>query len=297
MLTIVIPYYKQQFFRQTLNSLANQSDQRFQVVIGDDHSPESPQELLEEFNSKFNLKYIRFDNNLGQKDLPAQWSRCVEHVNTEWFMILGDDDVLSKDVVAGFYQIITQKTDAELLLRYSTQIIDANGNNKTEVITYPDLQLAADFIWDRYWGRVRLSLSEFVFRTEDFQKYGIRSYPKGFFSDNWLVMKYSAGKPIQNVKNGFLQIRMSKINLSNNPASEPAVREAEVMFYRDMLFEESEKFSKKQLSEFINVMVIAVNKKKISVSEFFAVSLKHLGIFDTLRKMMILLKYNFSNNN
>jgi len=36
MLAIVIPYYKRTFFEETLQSLANQTDKRFQVYVGDD---------------------------------------------------------------------------------------------------------------------------------------------------------------------------------------------------------------------------------------------------------------------
>lgn len=38
MLAIIIPYYKFTFFEATLQSLANQTDQRFKVYIGDDAS-------------------------------------------------------------------------------------------------------------------------------------------------------------------------------------------------------------------------------------------------------------------
>lgn len=40
MLAIIIPYYKFTFFEATLQSLANQTDQRFKVYIGDDASLE-----------------------------------------------------------------------------------------------------------------------------------------------------------------------------------------------------------------------------------------------------------------
>ena len=42
MLAIVIPYYKLTFFEATLQSLADQTDKRFMVYIGDDASLESP---------------------------------------------------------------------------------------------------------------------------------------------------------------------------------------------------------------------------------------------------------------
>ena len=47
MLAIVIPYFKLTFFEETLQSLANQTDQRFKVYIGDDASLENPSDLLE----------------------------------------------------------------------------------------------------------------------------------------------------------------------------------------------------------------------------------------------------------
>ncbi len=53
MLAIVIPYYKLTFLEATLLSLANQTDQRFKVYIGDDASPEDCTPLLEKYRGQF----------------------------------------------------------------------------------------------------------------------------------------------------------------------------------------------------------------------------------------------------
>lgn len=47
MLAIIIPYYKLAFFEENLQSLSNQTDQRFKVYIGDDASPETPANFQE----------------------------------------------------------------------------------------------------------------------------------------------------------------------------------------------------------------------------------------------------------
>ena len=73
MLAIVIPYYKINFFEKTLSSLAQQTDQRFQVYIGDDESPVPPTELLEKYQGKFSFTYKRFKDNLGSVSLVKQW--------------------------------------------------------------------------------------------------------------------------------------------------------------------------------------------------------------------------------
>ena len=64
MLAIVIPYFKLTFFEETLLSLANQTNKRFKVYIGNDASPESPLLLLEKYKDKFDFVYHEFESNL-----------------------------------------------------------------------------------------------------------------------------------------------------------------------------------------------------------------------------------------
>ena len=91
MLAIVIPYYKLTFFEATLQSLADQTDKRFMVYIGDDASLESPDDLLEKYQQKFDFEYYRFEENLGGTSLVKQWERCIAMTkDEEWVMILGD---------------------------------------------------------------------------------------------------------------------------------------------------------------------------------------------------------------
>ena len=104
MLAIIIPYYKLVFFEETLQSLADQTDERFKVYIGDDASPENPTEIVKQYRGKFDFVYHRFETNLGSISLPQQWERCIAlTADEEWIMILGDDDYLGENVVEQFY--------------------------------------------------------------------------------------------------------------------------------------------------------------------------------------------------
>ncbi len=101
MLAIVIPYFKLIFFEETLQSLANQTDNRFKVYIGDDASPENPSDLLEKYQGQFDFGYHKFKENLGGVSLVKQWERCIAlSQKEEWIMILGDDDLLDHSIVA-----------------------------------------------------------------------------------------------------------------------------------------------------------------------------------------------------
>jgi glycosyltransferase involved in cell wall biosynthesis len=56
-IAINIPYYKIDFFEATLSSIANQTDKRFTVYIGNDSSNQDPSSLLEKYVNKFSYVY------------------------------------------------------------------------------------------------------------------------------------------------------------------------------------------------------------------------------------------------
>ena len=106
-LAIIIPYYKRTFFKATLQSLADQKDKRFHVYIGDDASPEDCRDLIATYSKCLPIKYIRYETNLGGTNLVTQWERCLAMIGAEsWFQILGDDDVVSENFVASFYNAL-----------------------------------------------------------------------------------------------------------------------------------------------------------------------------------------------
>ena len=66
MLAIVIPYYKLSFFEETLKSLADQTDKRFKVYIGNDASSENPINIFNKYKPRINLKYKKFEEFIAK---------------------------------------------------------------------------------------------------------------------------------------------------------------------------------------------------------------------------------------
>lgn len=146
MLAIVIPYYKLAFFEATLQSLAEQSDDRFMVYIGDDNSTENPKYVLDKYQNKIKFQYIRFQENYGSFSLVKQWNRCLEMVNNEqWVLLLGDDDVLEANVVAEFYPHFNEFNNLVDVVRFSTCKINALGSMTSEQFKHPQLESSTDF--------------------------------------------------------------------------------------------------------------------------------------------------------
>lgn len=251
-LTIVIPFFKLKYFEATLASLANQSNQNFRVIIGNDCSPEDPLPLIDQYRSILDIDYIRFEENLGGKDLTQQWSRCVDLVKTEWFVILGDDDMYSEEVVAGFYTALA--TLKSTVLRLKSQLINDQAEAISGIFDFSYLPDVNDFQYQNLQGKARCSLSEYLFRTEDYQKIGIDSYEKAFYSDNMMIHKYSRFGMIQDVDQGFAKIRLSEDSLSGNEKNVDALLRAKINFYRDLVLKYTAHLKPEYIVMYFNVL-------------------------------------------
>ena len=74
MIAIIVPFFKINFFKDTLTSLANQKDKRFEVFIFDDNNSSGFSELL---SSNINaLKYL-YLMTIVQKIL-RNYSKCLK---------------------------------------------------------------------------------------------------------------------------------------------------------------------------------------------------------------------------
>lgn len=292
MLTVIIPYFKISYFEETLKSLANQTDQRFKVFIGDDASPECPAELLRKYQGAFSFSYRRYSENLGGKNLTKHWERCLENVQSEWFMILGDDDQLTHNAIANFYMVANNPDNADYrVLRFQREIVDDMGNVIVERTAHPDKELSTDFLYKRSLNEVGSSLGEYIFKTEDYKKYGIKSYPKAFYSDNMMVLEYSDFKAVKNI-DAVAKIRISPESLSGDITNRGSIRKAGWVFYLDIIREYGHHFSKKQLSHFFNILLggVLADEPIISKQKFILLNLSMVGIRDSFSKMITLGK-------
>ncbi|MEO5775558.1 MAG: glycosyltransferase [Flavobacterium sp.] len=216
MLAIVIPYFKINFFEATLLSLANQTDKRFNVYIGDDASPENPSLVLEKYQKDIDFKYKRFDNNIGSISLVKQWERCMAMTqNEEWIMILCDDDVLGENVVAEFYAAMEEVNQQNInVIRYATVVIDQDSKEISKVYEHPKLEKSTDFLMRKIKGGTRSSLSEFIFRKKVLGEIKFKELPLAWFADYLAVLECTYFGYIYTINKALVYFRLSDINIT-----------------------------------------------------------------------------------
>ena len=245
MLAIIIPFYKLTFFEVTLQSLANQTDKRFTVYIGDDASPEDCSFLLQRYEGQFDFVYHRFETNLGSISLTQQWERCINLANNEeWLMILGDDDYLSENTVEKFYKnssVILSKNCK--VIRFATVLIDEISHLKSDVFEHPRFEFGADFVMRKVKSETRSSLSEYIFKKQSYFTYGFSDYPSAFYSDDKAWFDFSEDSGIYTINDSIVYIRISSLSLSGTFKLD-VLRKAEYCFYKYLFQKKLFNFSK-----------------------------------------------------
>jgi len=248
MLAIIIPYYKLTFFKETLDSLAGQTNQNFKVYIGDDASPEDPFYMVKKYRGQFNFVYHRFEENLGGIALTLQWERCIALSNDEeWIMILGDDDVLGENVVAHFYANLPEIKQEEInVVRFATQVIDGEDKAISEKFEHPKLEKATDSFWRKFTGKTRSSLSEYIFSRVSYMKFGFKNYPLAWHSDDMALLEFAGRKLIYTINSAEFYIRISESSISGKGENRCQKKIASQLFYYSIIDKYISSFSKKQ---------------------------------------------------
>lgn len=265
MLAIVIPYFKIDFFEQTLESLSNQINQNFTVYIGDDASPQNCLLLLKQFENKFNFRYKRFDINFGRNSLVQQWNRCIDLVeNEDWITILGDDDVLSNDFVEQFYKKKDIFEKEFNVVRFSVVKIDDAGKTISNVYTNSVIESSKNILFNNK----RCSLSEYVFKKEKLLKIGFRDLPLAWWSDVLAVLEFSNFGDIYSINEATVFVRISEISISGNQSNEVEKEKATYLFYYYLLKYKSQYFSSTEIDFLLG-----------KVSKRFLNNRKNLGMF------------------
>ena len=215
-LAIIIPAYKSTFLRETLESIANQTDKCFTLYIGDDCSPHDLKSIVDEFQNRINIVYHRFEENLGGKDLVAHWNRCVDLTQDEpYIWLFSDDDVMSSTCVSDFYDTLKSENKSDVY-RFNVSIIDNKGN-VIKKVTYPREITAKDLYIQKIKGKLECFVVEYIFSRTSYERCGgFVNFDLAWGSDlaSWVL--FGEKKGILTMKSPGISWRSSGENISTD---------------------------------------------------------------------------------
>lgn len=236
-LAIVIPYYKIDFFEETLASVAAQTDKRFTLYIGNDASPNDPLPLIRKYFPEGDYRYFDYKDNLGGQNLAMQWERILENVTEEWFQILGDDDMVSENFVAEFHAKYDRFKEVNFIKTRSV-VVDDRGQVLTDKGGQIEegLHSAIEFFFMKKRGDLNTSLSEHLFKNAEYQKVKFKKYPLAWHSDDFILLEIAKHKnSFYFLPTALVSVRMSLKSISGNDGNYIEKDAASALFYKDLL--------------------------------------------------------------
>lgn len=132
MVSVIIPNYNgEQHLRECLNSLKEQSFEKFDIIIVDNNSSDKSLEII---NSEYGyVKLINMKSNSGfSKAVNAGISFALKNSNIKYIILLNNDIRCDKDfvreLISGFSESDTGSVASKMLNFYNAEIIDDAGD-------------------------------------------------------------------------------------------------------------------------------------------------------------------------
>jgi len=195
-LAIVIPAYGADYLPAALDSLGSQTCREFVVLVADDASPADILGVVNEHSGGLDLRYVRFETNLGGRELTAHWNRAVRSTNAAWVMLMGDDDELDPGVVDCFYAALRETQGRFDLYRFNTRRIDGAGVVRLINTDQPLLEGAVEFVNGRFREERSPYTCAHIFRRSAWERIGgFVSFPLAWCSDDatWAALGLEKG--------------------------------------------------------------------------------------------------------
>ncbi len=219
-LAIVIPIYKKEFLAEALESIKEQTDQRFTAYIGDDASPHKLDELIKGLELPQNFRYHRFDDNLGQHSLVSQWQRCISLTRgEEWLWLFSDDDIADATCVEQFYNSKKDSPGYDVY-RFNTNKISEDSSLLKENL-FPQIVSSADFLNIKLNYLQESYVVESIFSREAFERVnGFPDLPLAWASDDMFWAKMASKTGIFTMAGARVSWRYSGKNISSRKESD-----------------------------------------------------------------------------
>lgn len=287
-LAIVIPAYKANYLSEALDSIALQTDKRFCVYIGDDNSSEDIESIVSKYDGRFNYIYKRFEENLGGKDLVAQWERCIDMTRNEpWIWLFSDDDIMDSECVSAFYRKLDSITTETDLLRFDVKIL--NRNVLTDYSSLPEVISSEYLFKGKMNGKMPCFAVEYIFSRNVYNRCDrFQNFDLAWHSDIATWMKFGK-KGIHTIKGPKIIWRNSGENITGSVDKKMEQRKwnATVSFFcwlRHTFFKDS--FKWKSYTDFIFIKVLYGNSYTMPMSLCLNNAKAFLGC--TFRKIMLI---------
>lgn len=213
--SIGIPAYKSKFLKECIASVLEQSYKDFELIIVNDASPEDIDSVVKSFDDK-RIRYFVNDQNFGAENVVDNWNKCLSYAKGEFFILMGDDDLMDPQYLAEFSMLIQSNPDYDIFHCRSC-IIDDTSHPILITQALPRVESVYDSIWHRINEWRMQYVSDFVYRTQVLvSNGGFYKLQLAWASDDISSYMAMGSKGIVHTNKPLFQYRRSKITISTS---------------------------------------------------------------------------------
>ena len=215
MISFVMPAYKASFIDKAIESILAQTYSNWELIVVDDNSPEDLCAIVDRYiGSDERIRYYRNVENIGGKDLCAQWNHCIKYAKGDWIVLAADDDVYSPHFCEACIELMHKYPMVDLI-RPRVMQIDENGNVRGVDTLLPEYTDMSSYVYYCLMGGMVICMGNFMFRSESLRRYGFMYFPCAFGTDIVTPIMLSKNG-VANTAEMLYQFRISDIHLSSN---------------------------------------------------------------------------------
>ena len=123
-LDIALPFYGDvEFMKQTVQSILNQTDPNWRLVVVDDGYPDDS--IPGWFTSLGDLR-IEYQRNVKNLGANGNFQKCLALLNSEYCLVMGADDLLEENYVERIHSVILQNPGIAMV-HPGVKVIDENN--------------------------------------------------------------------------------------------------------------------------------------------------------------------------
>lgn len=189
LLTIAIPTYNgSKTIKSMLDVLLPQVDNRVEIIISDNCSNDTTQDIVTEYLKRFPfIKYVRNSHNIGAD---RNFLQCMQLASGKYTMLLSDDDVLIENALCRILNFLETNYDVSLVFLYTVSFkdkyIDLNHCDAFKeglLIPCTDIVTTDKKKFISYVGRQWGFMSSFLCSTDRFK---LIKNPEGYIDSYWI---------------------------------------------------------------------------------------------------------------
>ena len=185
--SFVLPAYKARFFKEALDSILNQTYKDFELIVVNDASPEALYSIVKNYKDS-RIRYYVNENNIGGKDLVAQWNHCLKYANGEYIILASDDDVYSHLYLEKMDELVCKYPNVNVF-RPRIQEIDAKGVITCKYDYIKEYVNQIEYIYHWMRGSIGSGIGYFIFHKEALKNNGgFYELPLAWGSDDITVI-------------------------------------------------------------------------------------------------------------